>query len=211
MSALHFGPAGNVPAGYARVMAGTVLLRGHSSDKAPNWFSPAVDAAGRGRFDLPVRFHDDPGVCYLAPKLEGVLLERVIRDVVRSPMSRRTLAREHAITQVRLTRDLMCFELLSAAWTAHGVQMSVLTALPPYEATQGLARKLVSTTGLLPNGDPLVADGIAYGSRFGAAHECLAIWDRAADALTWGATRPLGDDPQELTRACEQLGIELID
>jgi len=209
VSALRFGPAGGLPAGYARCEAGTVLMRGHRPNKAPDWFGPAVGRAGVHRFDVPLRTADDPGVCYLAPSLEGVLLERVIRDSTVNPLSHATMSREHAITAARLTRDLVLIDLLATLWTVHGVQMPEVAAVPPYGATQQLAQQLTHLTLPQADGAVLWPDGIAYGSRFGAAHECIALWDRAAAALEWGETVSLGVDRNALALACTRLGIGL--
>ncbi len=160
---------------------------------------------------MPARTDDEPGVCYLAPALEGVLLERVIRDVVINPLSHATLSRQHSITTARLTRDLILIDLLVAPWTVHGVQMHEVTAVPPYDATQQLARQFAQQNHTHVNGSALVPDGIAYGSRFGAAHECIALWDRAATALEWGATESLGADRLALAASCLRLGIGLRD
>ncbi len=209
MSALRFGPAGGLPAGYARCEAGTTLMRGHSPNKAPDWFGPAVGRVGVHRFDVPLRTEDDPGVCYLAPSLEGVLLERVIRDSTINPLSHATLSREHAITAARLTRDFVLIDLLATPWTVHGVQMHAVAAVPPYGATQQLARQLTRLTLPQPDGTAMCPDGIAYGSRFGAAHECIALWDRAATALAWGETVSLGADRNALALATTRLGVGL--
>lgn len=211
MSALLFGPAGGLPAGYARCLAGTTLLRGHTPGRVPDWFGPRVGGAGVGRFDLPMRAAaTDPGVCYLAPALAGVLLERVIRDVSRPVLSLATMLREHAVTSVTLNRDLVLVDLLSTPWTVHGVQMSEITGPPPYRATQQIAARLAMVPYSTSGGASALPDGIAYGSRFGAAHECIALWDRAASALTWGHAVRLGDDRAALASACMQLGIGLI-
>lgn len=218
MSALLFGPDGGVPPGYARCPAGTILLRGHSPDKLPDWFGPAVGTAGANRFDWPFRTVGDPGVCYLAPQLTGVLLERVIRDVPRRVLSVAQLDVDHAVTTVRLTRDLLVVDLLSAAWTVHGVQVATITAPPPYGETQRLAERLHGLLALDPRsamGPPgrvrrFRPDGIAYGSRFGTAHECLALWDRARGALVFGDTAPISADRAALAHACQQLGIGLL-
>lgn len=217
MSALLFGPDGGVPPGYARCPAGTILLRGHSPDKLPDWFGPAVGTAGTNRFDWPFRNAGDPGVCYLAPQLTGVLLERVIRDVPRRVLSVAQLDADHAVTTVRLTRDLLLVDLLSAAWTVHGVQVATITAPPPYGETQRLAERLHGLLaldrrhlGTAVGLRALLPDGIAYGSRFGALHECLALWDRARGALVWGDTAPFSADRAALAHACQQLGIGLL-
>ena len=53
-------------------------------------------------------------------------------------------------------------------------------------------------------------DGIAYGSRFGSAAVCVALWDRARGALTWGPSAPFEADMPALAAACERLGIGLV-
>jgi RES domain len=188
------------------------LLRGHSPDRDPAWFGPAIGSVGANRFDLRMRtVASDPGVCYLAPALEGVLLERVIRDVRRSVLSLDTLRMQHAVTHVVTTRELLLVDLLVAPWVRHGVQLSEITAPPPYEATQSLAERLL---GIVPgdgaDAPPSVPDGIAYGSRFGAAIECLALWDRAADALRWDQTTSITADLDALAAACLRVGVGLV-
>lgn len=206
-----FGPAGGLPPGFARCIAGTTLLRGHSPGKAAAWFGPAVGRAGIGRFDVPERTTaSDPGVCYLAPTLTGVLVERVIRDAPRPVLSLARLQRNHAVTEAILNRDIVLIDLLATPWTVHGVQVHELTAPPPYRDTQRLAFRFSQLQIDFPGSPPRWPDGIAYGSRFGAIHECIALWDRAADALDWGPGSVLGTDRSAVATACNQLGIGLI-
>ena len=209
---MRFGPDAGVPAGYARCVRGARLFRGHSPDRDPAWFGPAIGARGTNRWDHPLReTAADPGVCYLAPTLTGVLLERVVRDVRRDVLSLATLRAQHAVTQVTTTRDLLLIDLLIAPWTAHGLQVHDTMSPPPYATTQQLSIRLA---GLAPvpvdRGPPMRPDGILYGSRFGAGIECLALWDRAADALQWETTESIGSDVAGLAAACLQLGIGLV-
>ena len=212
MSAFRFGPDAGLPAGFARCPAGTRLLRGHSPDREPAWFGPAIGARGLHRFDLPQRESaSDPGICYLAPTLEGVVLERVIRDIRRDVLSITTVNRQHAVTRVTTKRDLLLIDLLVAPWIPHGLQVGDVMSPPPYDVTQRLAERLTS---MIPDGyvgtPPALPDGIVYASRFGAAIECLALWDRAADALEWHDMTPLGSDDNALAAACLRLGIGLL-
>lgn len=211
MSAFRFGPEAGLPAGFAVCPAGMALLRGHSPGRVPWWFGPAVGERGTNRFDLPMRERaSDPGVCYLSTTLDGVLLERVIRDA-RRDLSRATLQARHAVTTCVTTRDLLLVDLFFAPWIPHGVQIGDVAARPPYTVTQRLAARLAVLT---PDGSaespPARPDGILYGSRFGASIECVALWDRAADALKWGASAALGEDHRALSEACLRLGIGLV-
>ncbi|MEO7360353.1 MAG: RES family NAD+ phosphorylase [Gemmatimonadaceae bacterium] len=207
-----FGADGGVPAGYARCPAESLLFRAHRTARLPAWFGPAVGADGINRFDLPHRrTARDPGICYLAPSLEGVILETVVRDVRGRVLSVATLRREHVVTDVRTTRDLLLIDLMVAPWTVHGVQAGDISGRPPYRDTQRLAERLVGLTVTETGKRSAVApDGIIYSSRFAPAFECLALWDRAADALVWGATAPLGAEGRALAAACNRLGIGLL-
>lgn len=188
------------------------MLRGHTPGRDPAWFGPAIGRPGMGRFDWPHREQGNPGICYVAPRLTGVMLERVIRDAAIPVLSVARLDEAHAITTVRCKRDLLLVDLLVTPWTIHQVQVATITAPPPYDETQHLATRLaqIRLPALALWGLPtLRPDGIAYGSRFGAAHECFALWDHAADALEWGDTAPFSADREALAHACLALGIGL--
>lgn len=186
MSAVVYGPDAGLRAGYARVRAGTVLLRGHTPGRRPDFFGPAIGRSGTQRFDLPERRSaEDPGTCYLALSLEGVLLERVVRDFPRPTYSADALAARHALVEVRPTRDLVLIDLVSTPTTVYGLQTAAITA-------------------------PADIDGILYSSRFGSAWLCVALWDRARDALTWGTSAALTADVAALDAACTALGLGLV-
>lgn len=211
MSAPSIGADGALPAGFVRCAKGTLLWRGHSPLLTPDWFGPEVGMAGSNRFDLPFRAQaSDPGVCYLAPTLMGVLVERVLRDVWRDALSITVLQNNHAVTAALVVRDLFLIDLQTTAWTIYGLQAPELTERPPYRATQEIAKQLAAVIGKHPGGDAFTPDGILYGSRFGVGIECVALWDRARDSLAWQATARLGEDSSALMSACERLGVGLL-
>ncbi len=147
----------------------------------------------------------------MSTTLDGVLLERVIRDVRRDVLSVTQLGRSHAVTRVVTIRDLVLIDLLVAPWIPHGVQIGDVAGRPPYDETQRLAARLASLIRDASAGSlPAPPDGILYGSRFGAMIECVAIWDRAANALEWQATSSLTADQRGLAEACLRLGIGLV-
>ncbi|HKG93773.1 MAG TPA: RES domain-containing protein [Gemmatimonadaceae bacterium] len=212
MTGFAFGPDAGLPAGYARCAAGTVLYRGHTPGRAPDWFGPALGAAGTNRFDAPMRrTAADAGVCYLAERIDGVLLERVLRGVWRPLISRRTLGRDHALATARVDRDLVLLDLLVALSTVHGLELADVSAppipraVPPYPHTQALAAQWAAASHPVPS-----VDGIVYGSRFGPAAVCVALWDRARGALAWGPSVRFEADMPALAAACERLGIGLV-
>jgi hypothetical protein len=183
--------------------AGTLLFRGHTLGLSPNWFGPAIGKTGSGRWDVPFRGPGDPGVCYLAPTLEGALLERVIRDVWR-PEVHLTSTMKHGLSRCVTTRDLLLFDLLQAHYTIYEFEISDITQ-DSYAVTQAWAQTRAQQT------VPVAADGIAYGSRFSVSTECIALWDRAANALDWiGTPEPFGTDVDELDAVCTRLGLTLV-
>lgn len=145
----------------------------------------------------------DPGTCYLAPELEGVIVERVIRDMWRPVVSLGKMKTEHALARSVLRRDLVLVDLIKTVWTVHRMQVHEVTAPPPFTRTLALAAELVASS-------PVNVDGIAYSSRFGSGVECVALWDRAATALSWQGSEPLGADEDAFAKACENLGIGLL-
>jgi hypothetical protein len=218
VSGLVFGPDGGLPAGYARWPVGTAFHRGHTPGRSPVWFGPAPGTWGSNRFDPPhPRTARDPGVCYLAATLVGVLLERVLRGVALPAVARRTLATQHAVTGAVLARDLVVVDLVLAL-SVHGLELADVAApplltpgtSPRYPRTQALAGTWATANRdrrhPVPGGR---VDGIAYVSRFGPAAHCLALWDDAADALRWGKTTPLGA-AAGIDAACEALGIGVV-
>jgi hypothetical protein len=213
---IAFGPAGSLPAGYARVPTGTVLLRGHDPAWPPDFFGPPPGARGTQRFDVP---RQPPtgglGTCYLAFTLEGVLLERVVRDFPRPTYSAAALARRHALASAALTRDVVLLDLV-VALAAHGLQAAQIVTPPllpptdpppsdflPYPTTQSLA----TTWQTAPH--PVPVDGILYGSRFGGAHLCVALWEAARLAVAWRGSGPLGADLDAVATALRMLGMGL--
>ena len=203
MGFLQFGPAPGLPAGYALCPAGTLLYRGHTPGLSPNWFGPALGKKGGCRWDVPLRGPGDPGVCYFAPTLEGVILERVLRDHWRPEIDLENTKQHHALSRCIAKRDLVLLELMQNHYTVHKHQISEVTS-PDYTDTQRWAEAWAKQT------TPLMPDGIAYGSRFSSTTECIALWDRAAGQLDWhGSPEPFGTDDAALETACKQLGLHL--
>lgn len=228
---LSFGPTAGLPAGYARLAAGAPLERGHAAGRGPDFFGPAVGMPGRNRFDVTgPRTDADPGACYLAFSMVGVLLERVLRGVWLPVLSRARLSVDHDWTAAELVAPLVLLDLWAAP-LVHGLEVAQISAPPqrvprplpgapyavhpdgrpvvPYPDTQRLADGWAAqnaaaafpiTTGRI--------DGVLYGSRFGPAAVCVALWGRAAAAVRWTATSSLGAAPR-LADAANQLGIGL--
>lgn len=213
-----FGPTAELPAGYARCRAGLPLRRGHTPGLTPDWFGPDIGVLGENRFDPPrPRTPADPGVCYVAESLIGVLLERVLRGVKWPAVSRTTLNAKHSVSDAVLTRDLVTLDLIQALGV-HRLELIDVCAPPDltpgaplrYPRTQQLAGEWAARNA--GGGHPVPGgrvDAILYVSRFGPGARCLAIWDTAREAVDWGSTVPLGS-ASGLEEACEALDVKLL-
>jgi len=213
----QYGAAGALPAGYVRIPTGTLLWRGHTPGWNAAYFGPAVGAVAVNRFDIHQRLPTDPGTCYLARSLDGVLLERVLRGAVLPVLSERRLRTAHAVCRAFVATDLVLVDLVRALSTVYALQLSAIVAppvagAPPYPPTSHLAHTFAQGVGLPPLGQaaPRV-DGIFYASRWGPAALCIALWDRAASSITWGPSGPLDrQHVPQLASAANRLGIGLI-
>jgi hypothetical protein len=217
------GPDGDLPPGYARFVAGGSLLRRHRPGHDPAWFGPPVGTLGENRFDPPhARRPDEPGVCYLAEQLGGVLHEGVLRGVRWPAFSRQTLSTHHAVSEAIIQRDLVLIDLVHEPGI-HGVQLADIAQRPQvaakltspvglvYPVTQTLAGEWLSRNARrdFPVDGGRV-DGVLYVSRFAPVQRCVALWDHAANALIWNASVPLGRHPA-LETTLAAMGISLLD
>lgn len=217
------GPSGGLPAGFARVLVGARVLRRHRPGQTPDWFGPPIGTLGENRFDPPhPRRPVDPGVCYLAEQLGGVIHEGVLRGSRHRALSRRTLSAHHAVSEAVLSRDLVVIDLVHEPGV-HGIELADLAQRPDlgaklmapkglvYRHTQALAgtwlARNASATFPVSGG---TVDGILYVSRFAPAQRCLALWQGAADALEWTATTLLGDHAA-LDSTLAAIGVGLLD
>lgn len=144
-----YGPAAGLPAGYARLSAGTTLWRGHDPRWPPAFFGPLPGRSGTQRFDQPVRpavpstvdpgssDAGPPGTCYLALSLKGVLLERVVRDGARPSYSVRQMRRHHALASARVARDLVLIDLVRTLTSVWGLEAAQITAPPVLNPAPG--------------------------------------------------------------------------
>jgi len=164
----------------------TELWRIHSRAHDPVWFGPDAGVPPRNRFDAPA---GEFRVCYFGEAFEAALVETLVRGRARLIVAL-TEPRSRSATSVPLDREIRVARLHSDGL----VRLSLSTATPhaeSYDVCQQLALSLWA--------HPDEIDGIEYRSRWDDSLLCVALFDRAADALA-GPSPPLGLDSTSLVR-----------
>ena len=169
------------------------------------FFGPARGDPPRGRFDAS---DGSFRVCYLADTVEAAFAESLLRlaAVPPSPAAPRYLhqtavqARGWAWTSAR--RALSLIDLSDGKGLAALNVTAGLTAANAHAAARVLSAQLHAT---LPP-----SDGLLYRPRHAPERTAVALWDRAADALSAVATlEPLFADRRLLGRLLDAYQITL--
>lgn len=178
-----------------RLREGTVFHRIHRPTLSPLFFGPAGAA--------PVQRYDDPRggykTLYLALDLETAFGETLVRvptvsDVLSSDV------RLRARSELIATRALRLYPLVDAGVSAHGLSFTELHG-SDYRRQQGVAAEIHAGS---------AADGILYTSRFND-RRCVALFDRAADAVTVGAVGGVALTPELAQAMAARFGKTYVD
>jgi len=176
-----------------RLRAGSVFHRIHRTALSPLFFGPAGA--------LPLQRYDDPAggykTLYLALDPETAFGETLVRvpgitDVLASDV------RVRARSELVATRALALYPLVDAGVSAHGLSFAELHGAD-YRRTHAVAAEIHART---------AADGVLYTSRFND-RRCVALFDRARDAVAIAATAPL--TPEEAHRLAARFGKTYVD
>jgi hypothetical protein len=161
--------------------AGAHLWRIHRKDLDPLWFGPGPGHPPRSRFDAPA---GEYRVCYLGDSPEVALAETIVRQPTARLVPRARLD-QRQIARVPVMRDLRLARLHGPGLALLNIGAEVVHG-HPYSVCQFLALDIWN--------HPDHPDGIAYRSRCDNDHVCVALFDRAADALAApDEARDLGD------------------
>jgi hypothetical protein len=153
-----------------RLAAGAELWRIHARARGPVWFGPAAGAPPQNRFDAP---GGEFRVCYFGQSLEAAFVETMVRGRARL-MVALTELRARSATAVPLARELRLAQLHS-----EGLVRLSLSAAAPHADTYADCQRLALS--LWSHSDQV--DGIEYRSRWDDSLLCVALFERAADAL----------------------------
>ena len=151
------------------------------------------------RFTASTILPADFGVCYLGTTLEVCFAETFLRDPPVRIVAIRDLAMRSVAT-VEVERDLQLVALRGSKLARLGVTAEVATG-SDYTLSQLWSRALWEH-----NDAP---DGILYRPRHDDSAFCVAIYDRAKDALGVVQEHSLVEDPQTLAKLLRRYALGL--
>jgi hypothetical protein len=161
----------------------------------PIFFGPATSKPEL-RYDAPDGSYK---VLYVARSLETAFGETLVRTPsIPYVLSSAVVSR--AFSQLVTTRSVRLYPLLDAGVSSHGLSFSDLHG-DAYGKTWAISGEIHSTTD---------ADGILYTSRFDN-QLCVALFDRAADAIAETSVTGQILTPELATRLAEHFGKQYVE
>jgi hypothetical protein len=148
----------------------TALWRVHDQRRDAIWFGPALGREAYGRFDAP---RGEFRVCCVGLSPEASFAETFLRNPGRRILDR-TLLDFRAITTLKTRRPLSLVRLYGPGLARLGATAEIALG-PAYEITRQWSLALWSHAARV--------DGILYKSRHDDDEVCIALFDRAQDAL----------------------------
>jgi hypothetical protein len=173
-----------------RIDAGVRLHRIHRAGHDPIYFGPAGEMP-QSRFDSPDGSYK---VLYAARTLETAFGETLVR-APETPHILSTIVEARLRSELVTTRPLRLYPLVDAGVSTHGLSFTDLHGID-YLRSWTVSAEIHATT---------AADGILYTSRFDN-QRCVALFDRAADAITKTATTSVAIGAAEAKALAHHFG-----
>ena len=173
------------------VAAGTALHRIHRSDLGALHFGKA----GHSRFDDPQGIF---GVCYLGASLEAAFAETCLRAVGATILSWGFLA-ERSVTAIAAVRPLRLVSLHGPGLAAIGATSAISGG--SHGPAQAWSRALHDHAD--------APDGLSYRANHDNGEHCVALFERAADAISIEGRESLIADRARLARLIERYKVAL--
>ena len=178
-----------------RINAGARLHRIHRRGHNAIFFGP-LDDAPVARFDAPDGSYK---VLYAARSLNTAFGVTLVR-LPAIPHITSTAVQSRLHSELVPTRALRLYPLLDSGVSAHGLSFTELHG-DVYVKTREVSRVIHETTS---------ADGILYTSRFDN-QRCVAIFDRAAEAIKLGSRHDLVIGPAEAASLAGHFGKTYVE
>lgn len=174
---------------------GRACFRIHRTIHDPLWFGPDKTAPVRGRFNAPGYEY---GVCYFGLSLDVAFAETLLRNPANRLLSRGDLT-VRSISTGHLTREIHLVQAYGPGLSKLRITAGVIHG--PHDMCRNLAFELWKHSEQV--------DGIAYHSRFDDNELCIALFDRAKDAVIIDSTGGLVDDARQLGRILNKYHVGL--
>lgn len=173
------------------IAAGTALHRIHRSDLGALFFGKT----GLSRFDDPQRGF---GVCYLALSVEGAFAETCLRKVGHQfvPIS---FLDARAVTGLSAARPIRLAALHGPGLVAIGTTSAI--AAGSYADAQAWAAAIHDHADAV--------DGLIYRANHDNGEHCIALFERAADAIITGDSSSLTGDRRRLSALLARYRVVL--
>lgn len=180
---------------FRRINAGTVLHRIHRLAHDPIFFGP-MGSAPECRFDSPDGTYK---VLYAARSLQTAFGETLVRSPHVSFVTSTAVA-ARARSELLVKRTLRLYPLIDAAISSQGLSFTDLHG-DAYGKTWKVSAKIHQST---------AADGILYTSRFDN-QRCIALFDRASDALAETLIKAAAISPAEAKELAAHFGKDYVE
>ncbi|MFQ3894798.1 RES family NAD+ phosphorylase [Sphingobium sp. R-7] len=178
-----------------RIKPGTLLHRIHRPDHGPIFFGPE-SSAPTFRFDAPDGSYK---VLYAARALETAFAETLVRSP-HIPYVISTAVKARVRSELAVARTLRLYPLIDAGVSTSGLSFTDLHG-DAYSRTQEVSAWVHGDTS---------ADGILYTSRFDN-QRCVALFDRAIDAVVTTTANKLVISPAEATALSGHFGKTYVE
>ena len=180
---------------FRRIKAGTSLHRIHRASHDPIFFGPE-GATPTFRFDAP---DDSYKVLSVARSLDTAFGETLVRSP-HIPYVTSTAVKARVRSELVIARTLKLYPLIDAGVSARGLSSTDLHG-DAYARTRQVSGWVHGNTS---------ADGILYTSRFDN-QRCVALFDRAIDAIALTPRTRLAISPAEATALSERFGKAYVE
>ena len=179
-----------------RIGIGNRWMRIHLRGRSPLWFGPGFGNPAIHRFDDPLgRF----GVCYFGTNSDVCFAETFLRNPPVRILALDDLA-DRSVSTFEVGRDLRLVAIYGSGLARLGVTAELASG-SNYAASQQWSRALWEH-----KDQP---DGVLYRSRHDDSALCVALYDRAKDALAEVESHRLIEDPQYWARLLKRYGLGL--
>lgn len=173
------------------IAAGTILHRIHGVRFDPLHFG----TSGGNRFDDPMGGY---GVCYLALSLEGAFAETCLRAVGAQFVAFAFLA-ERAAATIRVARPVRLVSLHGPGLAAIGA--TSLVSAGPHPISQAWSAAIHAHND--------VPDGVIYRANHDNGEHCIALYERAQDAVRPDVSELFVQDRKRLASLLGRYGVAL--